>query len=404
MGAEAGTPGAGGAASEEPSSDVHLVEVGGRSFYLVGTAHVSRESRDLVRRVIEQERPDCVCVELDERRFEALSQEHKFDDLDLRAVIRQRQLVTLMLNLVLSAYQRQLGLSLGVMPGAELLEAARVAREAGIPVELSDRDVRVTLRRAWRAMRWWRRFILVSFLLASLFERPSLGEDDLRELRRQDVLSQLLRELGEAFPGLKSVLIDERDLYLAERLRRAPGERVVAVVGAGHVEGVRKALLADRPVDLDVLDAVPPAARFGRYVGWGVPIVIASALVAIGWRQGVQAVGENLAFWVLANSIPSFTGAVLALAHPFTMLAAFLAAPVTSLTPVIGVGYVTAAVQTYFRPPRVRELQSVPSDLGSLRGWWRNRMLRIFLVLVFTTLGSLLGTWVGGAEILSNLF
>jgi pheromone shutdown-related protein TraB len=393
-----------GAAPTADSSDVCVVEVGSRTFVLVGTAHVSRESLDLVRQVIERERPDCVCVELDERRYAALSQEHSFDDLDLRSVIRQRQLVTLMLNLVLAAYQRQLGLSLGVMPGAELLEAARVARENGIPVELCDRDVRITLRRAWRAMRWWRRFILVSFLFASLFERPSLKEEDLRELRRQDVLSQLLRELGEAFPGLKSVLIDERDLYLAQKLLDASGDRVVAVVGAGHVEGVRRALSARRSVDLAILEAVPPASRLGLWLGWGVPAVIAGALVAIGLRQGVDAVGENLLFWILANGIPSFVGAVLALAHPATMAVAFLAAPVTSLTPVIGVGYVTAAVQTYFRPPRVREIQGVPGDLGSLRGWWRNRMLRIFLVLLLTTLGSLLGTWVGGAEIISNLF
>jgi pheromone shutdown-related protein TraB len=404
MGPDASVSGAGGAAPTDPSSDVTVVEVGSRSFVLVGTAHVSRESLDLVRAVIEREQPDCVCVELDERRYAALSQEQRFEDLDLRAVIRQRQLVTLMLNLVLSAYQRQLGLALGVMPGAELLEAARAARERGIPVELCDRDVRITLRRAWRAMRWWRRFVLVSFLLASLFERPSLKEEDLRELRRQDVLSQLLRELGEAFPGLKSVLIDERDLYLAQKLLDAPGDRVVAVVGAGHVEGVRRALGSGRPVDLGILEAVPPAPRLGRWFGWGVPVVVASALVAIAINQGAQAAGENLLFWILANGIPSFTGAVLALAHPVTMVVAFLAAPVTSLTPVIGVGYVTAAVQTYFRPPRVRELQAVPGDLGSLRGWWGNRVLRIFLVLLFTTLGSLLGTWVGGAEILSNLF
>jgi pheromone shutdown protein TraB len=144
--------------------------------------------------------------------------------------------------------------------------------------------------------------------------------------------------------------------------------------------------------------------RLHRDSGAGSAGEIASALVAIGLRQGVDAAGENLVFWILANGIPSFVGAVLALAHPATMAVAFLAAPVTSLTPVIGVGYVTAAVQTYFRPPRVRELQEVPRDLGSLRGWWSNRMLRIFMVLLLTTLGSLLGTWVGGAEIISNLF
>lgn len=376
----------------------------GREFVLVGTAHISQESADLVREVIERESPDCVCVELDERRYEALSQPQSFEALDLKQVIRSQQLATLMLNLMLASYQKQLGLKLGVQPGSELLAAARTAEERGIPVALCDRDVRVTLRRAWRSLSWLKKFTLLSSLLAGLFEKTELSEDDLRELRQQDVMSKLMQELGEAFPGLKTVLIDERDAFLAKRIAQAPGRRVVAVVGAGHVEGIRQALRDDRPVDLATLETVPPVSPAWKWVGWGIPAVIVGSLVAIGLRHGAAAAGENLVFWILANGIPCAVGAVAALAHPVTIATAFVAAPITSLTPVIGAGYVTAFVQAYLKPPLVSEFREVSHDIASLRRWWSNRLIRIFLVFLFTTLGSLLGTWVGGAEIVSNLF
>lgn len=383
---------------------MHHVHVDGREFVVVGTAHISRESADLVREVIERERPDCVCIELDAQRHEALSKPERFESLDLKQVIRSQQLATLMLSLVMATYQRRLGFRLGIQPGTELMEASRTAEALGIPVALCDRDVRVTLRRAWAALGPWRKLMLLSSLMAGMFEKVELTEEDLRELRSEDVLSRLMRELGEAFPGLKAVLIDERDSYLTHRMKEAPGRKVVAVVGAGHVEGIRQALRAEGPVDLAELERMPTAGSAWKWLGWGIPAVILGSIAAIGLRQGAAAAGENLLYWVLANGIPSSVGAVVALGHPATIVSAFVAAPITSLTPVIGAGYVTAFVQSYFRPPLVRELRRVSEDLASLRGWWRNRLLRIFLVFVLTTLGSLLGTAVGGAEILSNLF
>jgi pheromone shutdown-related protein TraB len=381
-----------------------VVPVRGREFIVVGTAHISQESVDLVREVIEKERPDCVCVELDHQRFEALSQRQRFEDLDLREVIRRRQLSTLLVNLLLAAYQKQLGLQLGVMPGTELLAAAEVAQELSIPVALCDRDVGITLRRAWRAMSPWKKFLLTSALLGSIFDRQEISEDDLRELRQQDVLSRLMAELGEAFPALKTVLIDERDAYLTQKMREASGERVVAVVGAGHVEGIRRSLESAEATDLAPFEEIPPARPVLKWIGWGIPALILGSLVAIALRKGAAAAGENALFWIVANGVPSMLGAILALGHPLTVVAAFAAAPFTSLTPVIGAGYVTAFVQTYLRPPFVRELREVSKDVLQPRRWWSNRLLRIFLVFLFTTLGSFIGTWVGGAEIVSNLF
>ena len=275
----------------------------GREFIIVGTAHISRESADLVREVIERERPDCVCVELDAQRFEALSHKRKFEELDLKQLIRKKQLAALLANLLLASYQKKLGGALGILPGTELLEATKVAQEHGIPIALCDRDVRVTLRRAWASMGFFRKVTLASTLAVSVFERPEISEEDLRKLRDKDVLSELMRELGEAMPALKTTLIDERDTYLSTRMREASGDRIVAVVGAGHVEGIREALVPDRDVDLAEIDTVPPISSVWKWVGWGIPTLILGSIGYIGISKGADAAGENLLYWILANGV-----------------------------------------------------------------------------------------------------
>jgi pheromone shutdown-related protein TraB len=386
------------------ATDVHHLEAGGRRFTVVGTAHISRESVDLVRMVIEQERPDCVCLELDAQRYEALSQEQSWDQLDLRQIVRTRQLATLMANLILASYQKRLGLKLGVTPGSELLEAGRAAEELGIPIALCDRHIRVTLRRAWNSLSLYRKLLLISTFVASAFESPDISEEELRRIRQQDVLSELMAELGEVMPALKRVLIDERDAYLAQKILDSEGQHVVAVVGAGHVKGMLAALREQRRVDLDEINEIPAVSPVWKWVGWAIPALIIGSIAWIGITQGRVAAGENAIFWFLANAIPSGIGGLLALAHPATTVAAFVAAPFTSLTPLIGAGYVAAFVQAWVRPPKVSEFQSVGTDLSKIRLWWSNRLLKIFLVFILTTLGSLIGTWVGGIEIVGNLF
>ena len=386
------------------SEDVEVIELEGREIVLVGTAHISQESVDLVREVIENEAPDCVCLELDAQRHEALSQENHWEQLNLREVIRNRQLATLLANVLLASYQKRLGGQLGVMPGSELLEASRIAQESGIPIALCDRDIRVTLRRAWQSLSWWRKLELASTMLASAFDHSELTEEDLRNIRRKDVLNELMSELGESMPNLKRVLINERDAYLAQRIREAEGNRVVAVVGAGHVAGMRAALASGSDVDTSEIDQIPPVSPIWKWLGWTIPALIVGALLVIGVTKGAEAMGENALYWFIANAVPTAVGGIAALAHPITIAIGGLAAPFTSLTPVIGAGYVAAFVQLWVAPPLVREFQTVGDDIAHVRRWWQNRLLKIFLVFVLTPLGSLLGTGVGGVEIVSNLF
>lgn len=384
--------------------DVQIINLHGREIILVGTAHVSQESVDLVQQVIANEKPDCVCVELDDKRYQALSGRKRWESLDLKEIIKRKQLSTLLVNLILSSYQKKLGMQLGVMPGAELLQATREAEKYSIPVSLCDRDVRVTLRRAWHATSFLKKGYLLATLLASLFDRTEITEEKLAELKKKDMLTELMAEMGAAMPELKKVLIDERDIYLAEKIKMSAGNKLVAVVGAGHVDGIQKRIGQDHSGLLAEISTFPPVSSGAKALGWAIPLLIIGALISIGIQKGTGAAGANLLYWILANGIPSAIGALLAWGHPLTIASAFAAAPITSLTPVIGAGYVTAFVQVLVRPPVVREFETVVEDMSSVAGWWRNKLLRVFLAFLLPGFGSLIGTWIGGVEIISNLF
>ena len=384
--------------------DVQVIHLDGREIFLVGTAHISRQSVELVRQVIVNETPDCVCVELDEKRYESLSQRKRWVTLNIKEIIYKKQLATLLVNLILASYQKKLGEQLGVLPGTELLEAARAAEEQGVAIALCDRDVRITMRRAWHATGFWKKGYLMATLMASLFETTELTEEKLTELRSTDVLSELMEELGAAMPQLKRVLIDERDTFLAEKIKAATGQRLVAVVGAGHVTGIKAALTEDRSARMAEISTIPPVSPVWKIIGWAIPICIILAITATAVHKGSALASASIYYWILANGIPSALGALLALAHPITIITAFVAAPITSLTPVIGAGYVTAFVQAMLQPPLVGEFESVLTDILTVRGWWRNRLLKVFLAFLLPGFGSMIGSVLGGYRIFSNLF
>lgn len=385
-------------------SDVHVVRHDDKIVVLVGTAHISQESVDLVKTVIEQEQPDCICLELDDKRYHALTQKQQWQALNLKTIIKNKQLSTLLISLLMASYQKRLGGQVGVTPGAELLMAAQIAKELQIPVSLCDRDVRITLRRAWKSTSFLKKGYLLASLLTSLLDNSAISEEKLKELKQKDVLTELMDEMGETLPDLKRVLIDERDTYLVEKIKSSPGKRIVAVVGAGHLAGMLKKIGADNRQDLAEITAIPPTGPAYKIFGWSIPLLIIGSLVLIGVQKGAAVAGENLLYWILATGIPAAIGALLSLAHPLTTLSAFAAAPITTLSPVIGAGYVSAFVQIMACPPLVKEFEIAGDDIGTFTGWWKNRLLRVFLVFFLTGIGAAIGTWVGGYEIFSNLF
>ncbi|OGR03907.1 MAG: conjugal transfer protein TraB [Deltaproteobacteria bacterium RIFOXYD12_FULL_50_9] len=386
------------------SQDVHLLLVGDREIILIGTAHISRKSADLVREVIAREKPDRVCIELDEKRYEALAKRKRWETLNLREIIYRKQLTTLIANLVLASYQKKLGDQLGVMPGTELLEAARAAEEQNIPISLCDRDIRITMRRAWHSTSNFKKSYLLATLLASLFDTTEMTEDKLSELKNTDVLSELMQELGKALPELKKVLIDERDTFLAEKIKEAPGKRIVAVVGAGHVQGIIKTINEDRSGMLAEINTIPAVSPVWKVAGWAITALFIALFIGVAWRKGGAVAGDSLIYWALATGIPAAIGGMLALSHPLTILSALVSAPITTLVPVLGVGHVTAFVQIMVKPPMVLEFERALDDMATFSGWWKNRLLRVFLAFFLPSFGATLGMWLGGYELFSKLF
>lgn len=376
------------------SDDVTHVVVDNTTIVLVGTAHISQESVDTVTRVIEAEQPDVVSVELDEERFRSLRQQDNFEELDLKEVIKNKQLTFLLARLALTAFQKRMGSFTGVKPGADMAAAIDAAEAHGLELNLCDRSVRTTLVRAWRKTPWWRRAEVALLLVAGLFQRTEVNEEDLSDLRQMENISGALAELGDALPEIKSVMVDERDEFMAHKLREIRADKVVAVVGAAHKPGILHHLQNDIPPSrIDEISSLPPRSSFSRALPWVLPALVIGLFVWGALNSDLDSVRNAAVAWVLANGLLSALGAIVALGHPITVLAAFLAAPLTSLNPTIGAGMVTAFVQTWASAPKVSDFQTIGDDVQEARGWWTNRLGRILLVFLFSSIGSSLGTF-----------
>jgi len=388
----------------QESSNIHIVDLPDKKIILIGTAHISKTSVDLVKATIIEEKPDCVCLELDEKRYETLIKKKKWESLNFLQIIKKKQLTTLLVSLVLSSYQKKLAKQTGISPGSEFVEADKIAKEQKISVSLVDRDARITLKRAWRKTGFFKKLLLMANLFGSFFDKTKIDEKSLSELKNSDVISEMLNELGNFLPAIKTVLIDERDTYIAEKIKTSKGKKIIAVIGAGHVKGIKQALREDRNNQMAEITSLPAAPVTGKIIGWSIPALILLAIFLIGYDSGIMEAKNNILFWIIANGSFCAMGAIFALAHPLTILTAFIAAPFTSLTPVIGAGYVTALVQALICPPSVKEIQNVSEDVGIYKRWWKNKTLKVFLAFLLPGFGSFIGSVVGGFEIIKNLW
>jgi pheromone shutdown-related protein TraB len=374
------------------NANAHRLTFEGKEILLVGTAHVSRESADLVSSVIDEERPDTVCVELCPARYQSLTQKTRWRNTDLIKVIREKKAFLLLSNFMLASFQKKIGRKLGIKPGEEILRAIEKAEEVGAQIYLADRDIRTTLSRMWRLMGLWTKIKLLTQVVVSSGELESITEEDIEKMKDKDVLETLLSEIGQALPEVRRILIDERDQYLAYKIRTAPGKKIVAVVGAGHVPGIQENW--DKTLDIDELNRMPPKSKLSTFVKWGIPAAIVGLIVFGFFAAGFTAASHMLKWWILANGILAGLGAAAALAHPLTILSAVLAAPITSLNPMIAAGWVAGLVEVLLGKPKVKDFENLADDITSLKGFWKNKITRILLVVVLTNLGSSLGTFV----------
>jgi len=373
----------------------------GRTFHIIGTAHISEKSVQEVRRVVEAVRPDSVCVELCETRFKAMSDDERWKKLNIFEVIKQGKVLYLLANLALSAYQNALGQKLGVKPGAEQREGIAVASEVGAELVLADRDIQATLKRTWANIPFLRRFTLFAELFAPADEVGELDEAQLEAMKDQDTISEMMKAFAEALPEVKEPLIDERDRYLIASVVDAPGETVVAVVGAGHVEGMVAHFESAQEVDREALSVIPKPSPWVSALKWLIPALVVT-LFYVGYSKHSSASLEDLLWaWVLPNSIFAALLSLLALPKPLSVLTAAVAAPITSLNPALGAGMVVGLVEAWLRKPTVEDSERIIQDTMTIKGFYTNPFTRVLLVAVFSTIGSAIGTYVGVGWVVS---
>ena len=370
---------------------------GETTFHLVGTAHVSQRSVDEVREVIRTLAPDAVCVELDKTRHDALLKHNAFRDLDVVKVVREGRTLYLLAHLALASYQRRIGARLGVKPGAELLAAIETAEQLGIPVTLIDRDIGITLRRTWRNLGLVKRSLLLTSLIVGFdAKKDDKGEpitaQTIEGLKEPKALGDMLTELGTAVPEIKAPLIDERDQYMASKLADVGigKRRVVAVVGAAHVPGMREAF--GTPIDRDALERIRPPSLVWRIIRWLVPALFIAALVW-GWRRSDPT--TMMLAWILPTSIGAGACTLLAGGSLLSVLAAVIVSPIAAIDPLLGTGMIVGVVEAWRRRPSLADRERLPDDIQNRRGFWRNPVTRILLIAVASGIGTAVGFWIG---------
>ena len=375
----------------EENKDIHRLTYNGKEIALIGTAHVSRESVDLVKAVIDNEKPDTVCVELCDSRYQSVMQKERWQDMDITKVIKEKKSFLLLTNLLLASFQKRIAEKFDVKPGEEMITAVHSADEIGAHVHLADREINITLSRTWRKMGVWSKVKLLFQLLMSIGDTEEIEEEDIEKMKEEDMLQTVLAEVEKSHPVIREILIDERDQFLCEKIRTAPGAKIVAVVGAGHVPGIKEYL--EKEIDIDALNELPPKGKAGTIIKWAIPIVI-FLLIGLGFfLKGAETGTEMIWWWIGANGLLAGVGAIIALAHPLTILTAIVAAPLTSLNPMIAAGWVSGLTEAYLKKPKVKDLESLSDDILSFKGFWSNKVTKILLVVVLTNIGSSLGTF-----------
>ncbi|ALX49570.1 TraB/GumN family protein [Lentibacillus amyloliquefaciens] len=380
--------------SEENITRIHLDD---KEYILIGTAHVSKNSAEQVKEVIEAERPDAVCVELDKQRYKSVTEGNKWREMDIFQVIKEKKATLLLMNLAISSFQKRMAKQFGIEAGQEMIQGIESAKETEAELVLADRDIQITFSRIWGNLGFKGKAMLLMQVIGSIFSKETISEEELEKLKSKDMLDSMLEEFTEHFPRLKKPLIDERDQYLSQKIKNATGDKVVAVLGAAHVPGITREIRNEQ--NLLRLNERPPKSKAPKMIAWSIPILIISIIAftffnnpSAGWQQTIS--------WILWNGSLSAVGTALALGHPLTILTAFLAAPISSLNPLIAAGWFAGIVQALIRKPHVGDFEALSEDVHSVKGFWHNKVTRILLIVVFANIGSSLGTFIGGADVI----
>lgn len=388
---------------------IRRINVNDREIILVGTAHVSIESIAEVENTIRTEMPDCVCVELDEGRYATMMEKNRWESLDIIKVLKEKKGFLLLANLVLASFQKRMGLNVGVKPGDEMKAAIDIARELNIPTEMVDRPIQVTLKRAWAQNGYTGKSKILASLLAAAFSKEKLEAADIEKLKQKSEMDAMLDEVALNMPEVKEVLIDERDVWLGTKIFQASGKKVLAVIGAGHLNGTEKRImaLANNAADanLDKIAAIPPKSIVGKILNIAFPVLFAGLLLAPIFISGSkEQLTQNIVRWLIWNGGLAAVGTLLAFGNILTIVSAFIFAPIATLNPLIGIGMITAIVQATVCKPQVRDMMNIADDVATIKGWYTNRIAKVLLVFILSSVGALIGNIVTIPGLISKLF
>lgn len=389
------------------SNTQKVLTLNGRTITLIGTAHISQDSINEVTEAIKTQKPDCVAIELDQKRCDSIKNPDSWRQLDIVKVLKRGEGFLLLANLVLASFQKRMGQNVGVRPGDEMVAAMKVAEELNIPTTMVDRPIQTTLRRAWAKNSLWGKCKLLSAMISSAFTSEKISSEEIEELKNNSEMDSMMKELSDYMPTVKEVLIDERDKYLASHIWESEGSNIIAVLGAGHLPGVQayleKIAAGQESTDTTEIANIPNKTLGAKIKGWIIPAIIV-ILIGMGFYFGGKNKGTELVLsWVLWNGALSAIGSIIAAAHPLTILVSFIGAPITSLCPFVGVGFLTGITQAFICKPKVKDIEDLSTDAGSLKGFYKNRVLKVLLVFILSSLGSSIGTFVSGADIISKL-
>lgn len=392
---------------ETISDTIHKLILPDQEIILVGTAHVSQTSVEEVSSLIESENPDRICIELDEGRMKSKTEKSSWENMDIRKVIKDGRGFFLLANTALSSFQRRMGEQTGTKPGDEILGAASLAKEKGIPLSLCDRDIQTTFKRAWAKSSLWNKCKLIATLLSAAFSKEEITAQELEDLKKQDTLQSMMNEMAKELPTIKEVLIDERDQYLGRSIFETEGKKKLAVIGAGHTNGVistiEKLSRGESTPSLESLSFIPKGAPVGKIVSWLIPLLIVAILVygfvSSGWDQGMR----MFLIWIAVNCSCTFIATTASLAHPLNIIACAVTAPLFALHPALGVGMLGGILEATLRKPKVKDFESINDDAMKFSRWYKNRILHALLVFFFSSLGSAFGTLIAFPVLISRL-
>ena len=382
---------------------VELIEIDyqGKTITLIPTAHVSKESAELTRETIDAIKPDSICIELDNDRYNSLIDPVNYRNTDISKIIKEKKVFMMLVNVILSNFQKKIAQQLGSKSGQEMLVGIEKAKELNAHLVLADRNVSITFKRIWANLSVVDKFKLVSLLLTSVLEDEEITEEDLKSLQQKDMLTAALDEVSKEFPNITEVLVDERDKYLAHKIKNAPGKNIVAILGAAHTINIPKYI----PMDYDIAqyDVVPEKKKSSKIVGWIIPIIIVS-LILTSFKLDTSIGFQHLKSLILIYGSLSALGVLICRGNILSMITAFLAAPITSLNPLLAAGWFAGLVEAKILKPTVADFDNLSNDLNTFKGFVTNRVTRILLVVVFANLGSTIGTFVSGLNIVKAIF